>query len=235
MKKVAVIDSGSGGINVLKSMFQSAHGCQFLYLADDKHSPYGDKSKSELINIGIELVAFLQSFFKPDIVVIACNTLTSTAISSLRKTFSDIQFIGCEPALKPACEKHRQEKVLLLATPATIKHNRLIAAYPQVRTLAIDNLPTLIDQNLFELDALTDLLREKIQPFNPDAIVLGCTHFEAIKKQLSSFSQAKLFSSSQGIARMLSRFAIDEGGNDVSFMTTGDGESLGKYFHYFLS
>lgn len=235
MKKIAVIDSGSGGINVLKSMFSSARGCQFLYLADDKNSPYGNKSEQELIEIGTNLVVFLQSFFAPDIIVIACNTLTSAALSTLRKTFPNIKFIGCEPALKPACEKYKQEDVLLLATPATIANSRLVKSYPHVRTLAIDNLPKLIDENLCQLDVLTPLLAENIEPFQPKAIVLGCTHFEGIKKQLSSFSQAEFFFSSDGISRQLGKLATNDGGNDVSFMTTGDGETLGKYFHYFMS
>lgn len=234
MKKVAVIDSGSGGINVLKSMFSAVHGCQFLYVADDANSPYGNKSKSELIKIGLNLVLFLQSFFKPDIIVVACNTLTSVAISVFRETFPDIVFIGCEPALKSACEKYEQQDVLLLATPVTIKNSRLISIYPQVNTLAIDDLPKKIDNNLFELDVLISLLRENIQPYRPKAIVLGCTHFEGIKKQIESFSSAELFSSSEGISRRLSKFAVDNGGNDVSFLSTGDGSLLAKYFHYFM-
>lgn len=234
MKKIAVIDSGSGGINVLKNLFKSLSGCQFLYLADDKNSPYGNKSKQELIEIGKNLVVFLQSFFNPEIVVVACNTLTSAAISTLRETFPEIKFIGCEPALKPACNKYRQEDVLLLATPATIANSRLVKLYPHVRTLAIDNLPKKIDQNLFELDLLIPLLRENIQPLQPKAIVLGCTHFEGIKDQISSFSDVELFSSSDGILRQLGKLTTDEGGNSVSFMTTGDGGTLSKYYHYFM-
>lgn len=219
---------------MLKCLFNCVQGCQFLYLADDKNSPYGGKSKRELIEIGKNLVTFLQSFFKPEIIVIACNTLTSAAIETLRETFPEIKFIGCEPALKPACNKYKQEDVLLLATPATIKYNRLVKTYPRVRTLAIDNLPKKIDQNLFELDRLSDLLRENIQPFQPKAIVLGCTHFEAIKKQLAEFSDAELFSSCQGIARVLGGCVDGGSGNDVNFMSTGDGESLPKYYHYFM-
>lgn len=234
MKKIAVIDSGSGGINILKNLVKSVSGCQFLYLADDKNSPYGNKSKQELIKIGKNLVTLLQSFFNPDIVVVACNTLTSTAISTLRETFPEIKFIGCEPALKPACKKYEQREVLLLATPATIANSRLVKLYPHVHTLAIDNLPKMIDQNLFELDLLIPLLRENIQPLQPKAIVLGCTHFEGIKNQILSFSNAELFFSSDGISRQLGKLTTDEGGNDVSFMTTGDGETLSKYYHYFM-
>lgn len=235
MKKVAVIDSGSGGLNVLKSLLNSVHDCQFLYLADEKNAPYGEKSKQNLIKIAKSLVDFLNSFFKPDIIIFACNTLTAASIKSMRNLFPQITFIGCEPAIKPACEKYAQSDVLLLATPATIKYSALAKKYNDMQKLAIDNLPSLIDENLFDLDALTDYLQENILPLSPKAIVLGCTHFEAIKQQISSFCDAELFASSQGIAKRLNTFCPSSGGNDCFFMTTGDGESLPKYFHYLFN
>lgn len=235
MKKVAIIDSGSGGVNVLKYLFKNVQGCQFLYLADDKNSPYGEKSKKQLKKIGEDLVIFLRSFFNPDIIVIACNTLTSTAIGHLRKTFPDIIFIGCEPAIKPACEKYDQTDVLLLATPATIKHNHLIGTYPHVRTLAIKNLPKLIDENLFELDCLQPLISQQLQPFKPKVIVLGCTHFEAIRSQILRAQKVELFSSCEGIAKRLRQYLDKtEKSNEVCFMCSQE-TSPAKYYHYFNS
>lgn len=235
MKKVAVIDSGSGGVNVLKYLFKNVQGCQFLYLADDKNSPYGEKGKKQLKKIGENLVIFLQSFFNPDIIIIACNTLTSTAIELLRKKFPDIVFIGCEPAIKPACKKYDQTDVLLLATPATIKHNHLIGTYPHVRTLAIKNLPKLIDENLFELDCLQPLINQQLKSFKPKAIVLGCTHFEAIRNQILRAQNVELFSSCEGIAKRLQQYLDEtEKSNEVSFMCTQE-TSPAKYYHYFNS
>ena len=235
MKKVAVIDSGSGGLNVLKNLFACAHDCQFLFLADEKNAPYGDKDKKTLINIAKYLVDFLNSFFKPDIVVFACNTLTAAAIRSVRKLYPQITFIGCEPAIKPACQKFAENEVLLLATNTTLKCSPLLKKYPQVRTLSIQNLPSLIDQNLFDLDCLTPLLKQHIQLVSPRAIVLGCTHFEAIKPQIKSFCDCQFFGSSEGIGKRLCEFCPSSGGNDCFFMTTGEGDSLAKYYHYFFN
>lgn len=231
MKKVAVIDSGSGGVNVLKALTQNCHGVNFLYLADEENAPYGQKTPLELQKIGKKLVEKI-AFFDPEVIVIACNTLTCTSIDFLRHNFSNLKFIGCEPAIKPACQKYDESKVLVMATPTTLNENKLLQAHPKLMKLAIDNLPSLIDDNLFELDELIPLLKEKITPFNADAIVLGCTHFEAITKQISTFFEGEIFSSSQGIAKNLSRMCQAEGGVQCSFMSTGTLPPA-KYFHYF--
>ena len=235
MKKVAVIDSGSGGLNVLSKLFASAHDCQFLYLADEKNAPYGEKSKQNLIKIAKNLVEMLNYSFHPDVIVFACNTLTACAIRAMRMIYPNINFIGCEPAIKPACQKYNPTEVLLLAKDATIKHSALVKKYADMQTLAIKNLPTLIDQNLFDLNSLIPYLRQQILPYSPKAIVLGCTHFEAIKTQISSFCTAELFSSSEGISKRLGSFCAPHGGNDCFFMTTGSGESLPKFFHYLFN
>ena len=232
MKQVAVIDSGSGGLNVLKELFADCKDCNFLFLADEKNAPYGQKSQKELINISCYLIDFLNSFFMPDIIIFACNTLTATTIDFVRKKYKNIIFIGCEPALKPACAKYRQEEVLLLATPVTLEKSKLIKKYKNVNKLAIENLPMLIDKNLFDLDLLVPILKSNIEIYSPKAIVLGCTHFEAIKKQISSFTNAELFGSSIGIAKRLNNFCNKTGGCDCSFMTTGDGSSLANFYHY---
>ncbi len=233
MKKVAVIDSGSGGINVLKQLFLTCHDCKFLYLADEKNAPYGEKTLFQLQEIAAELIDFLQKVFAPEIIVFACNTLTATAIEYVREKYPNIIFVGSQPALKPACQKYGEENVLLLATPTTIRESQFLHSYPNVATLSIDGLPTLIDENLFELENLIPLLQESLLPYSPKAIVLGCTHFEALKEVLS-FKNAELFSSSEGIAKRLSEFCSQQGGNDVNFMTTGSGESLAKFYSYFL-
>lgn len=227
-----MIDSGSGGVNVLKQVFAKTKGFQFLFVADEKNAPYGDRSKANLLAISQELIESLQAFFHPDIVIFACNTLTATTIKDMRKKYPQITFIGCEPALKPACEKYGESQVLLLATPATIKHSLLLKKYPRVQTLAIKNLPKLIDENLFNLDSLESFLKNELENYSFKAIVLGCTHFEGIKNQLA-FTQAELFSSSEGIAKRLKTFSDGSEINEVSFYSTSN-ESAVKFYQYFI-
>lgn len=233
MKKVAVIDSGSGGINVLRTLMSECKGFQFLYLADTEFAPYGEKNKKDLVERGKYLVKFLKDVFAPEIIIFACNTLTAVAIKEMRKIFPEIEFIGCEPAVKPACEEFDQENVLILATPVTLKKSHLIKNYSFVKKKAIKNLPKLIDENLFELERLDEILIKELKNANVSAVVLGCTHFEAIKRQIENITGAKIFGSSEGIAKRLSTFS--DGTSEVccSFMTTGKNEDLTK-FYYFL-
>ena len=232
MKNVAIIDSGSGGINVLKTLLQECEGFNFLYLADTAYAPYGEKSKKFLKSRAEELVLFLKKIFSPEIIVFACNTLTAVAIKSVRKSHPEIEFVGCEPAIKPACEKFDQKDVLVLATPVTIKESRLIKKYPQLQTMALPELPMLIDQNLFELENLNEYLAQILKDASSPAVVLGCTHFEAVRGQIADLTGAEIFGSSEGIAKRLQTFSDGDHQTNCSFMTTGDPEILPKFYHY---
>ena len=234
MKKVAIIDSGSGGVNVLKSLMKQCSGFDFLYFDDNKYEPYGEKNSNFLNKRAIEIVKLLNKIFQPEIVIFACNTLTSVAIKNVRKQFPNLVFIGCEPAIKPACEEFKEEEVLLLATKVTIENCKLIKRFPKVQKVDVPNLPKLIDENLFELENLKDYLQEYLNEKNFSAIVLGCTHFEALRPILSSFSDAKLFGSNIGIAKRLAKFGGDGAGNNCSFMVSGDEADLPKLFHFLL-
>lgn len=119
-----------------------------------------------------------------DIVVVACNTATSMAIETLRKTFS-VPIIGMEPAVKPASVKHHGEKILVCATPLTIageKLHHLIdenyagCAYPTLA--ALPELVTLAENAVFDIPTVTAYLKTVIDKSeNYAAVVLGCTHF----------------------------------------------------------
>lgn len=234
MKNVAIIDSGSGGVNVLKILMKQCRGFNFLYFADNKCAPYGDKDTDFLNKRAVEIVSLLEKIFKPEIIIFACNTLTSVAIKNVRKMFPNIIFIGCEPAIKPACEEFNQEEVLLLATKVTIDNCQLIKKFPKVKKIVVPNLPKLIDENLFEVKNLSEYLQNQLDGINYSAIVLGCTHFEALRPVLADISKAKLFGSNMGIAKMLARYESKDEGNNCSFMVSGNEGELPKLFHYLL-
>ncbi len=234
MKKVAIIDSGSGGVNVLKILMKQCLGFDFLYFADNKYAPYGEKDINFLNKRAIEIVKLLEKIFQPEIIIFACNTLTSVAIKNVRKSFPNIEFIGCEPAIKPACEQFKEHEVLLLATKVTIKNCRLIKKFPNVQKIVVPNLPKLIDENLFEIENLKEYLQKYLNKKKFSAIVLGCTHFEALRPILTSISEAKLFGSNIGIAKRLSKFSDGDTVNNCSFMVSGKEEDLAKLFHYLM-
>ena len=117
---VAVFDSGFGGLSLLYEAMKKLEGCDFIYFADNENAPYGTKSIDEIKALSINAVDFLAS--KADIIVIACNTATSAAVSDLREKFN-IPIIGMEPAVNLG--KDTDGDILVIATPATIKGAKL--------------------------------------------------------------------------------------------------------------
>ena len=90
MKNVLLIDSGSGGINILKECVKVAPRCNFLLFCDAYNIPYGNKTKQELVSITEKNLNKINHFFKFDIVILACNTLTATVLDEMRKKFPNL-------------------------------------------------------------------------------------------------------------------------------------------------
>ena len=144
MKKVLVIDSGSGGVNVLAHCIRNGASGDFLYYADTKNAPYGNKSNRELKKILCSILENVRPFFHFDIVLIACNTMTTSAIQYVRRKYKNIIFIGTEPAVKPAREKFQEKDIVVMATKRTLENL-------QTQGLCILDLPKIIDENTFEI------------------------------------------------------------------------------------
>ena len=233
MKRVLIIDSGSGGINVLISCLKLCPSNNYLLYLDDKNLPYGKKNEEELRKIACDIVLKINKIFHPDIVIVACNTLTSVAINFLRKEFPDIIFIGSEPAIKPALEEFTQKEILVLATDVTIRNSRILKGREDC-CFCPENLPEVIDKNLFDRGKIKKYLVEKLGDRKPKGIVLGCTHFEGIRNELEEmFPDATLFGSAQGIAKRLKMFCDGEEIYRVQIMSSGDEKNLKRFYQYF--
>ena len=237
MKKVLLIDSGSGGVNVLKECVRVCPYCDFLLYCDDLNLPYGSKTKEELTEITFENLEKIRKFFSFEIVVFACNTLTSVCIDECRKNFCDVVFIGVEPAVKSALKFFEEEEILVLATGATIKHNRLLQN-SKFQLMEMKDLASKIDENIGELYKLKKVMEESLNNVMAKAVVLGCTHYSSIKDMLVSIlpSKTPIFDSLEGVASRLKR-VVGQGcfGFKVQIMTSGKGDALQrllwKYFN----
>ena len=122
-KPVGVIDSGVGGISVLKAMVEFMPYENFMYFGDSANAPYGQKSREEIRSLTMNNVAVLiERGCKA--VVVACNTATAAAITELREKYPDTPMIGLEPALKPAVLHKANSRVIVMATPFTLKEEK---------------------------------------------------------------------------------------------------------------
>ncbi len=231
MKKILFIDSGSGGVNVLAHCTKNKVGGEYLYFGDTLFSPYGNKSKEDLIKRVVEILELTKNFFDYEIVVFACNTLTTSAIDFVRKRYPKIVFIGTVPATKPAFEKYKKEDVLFMATERTIENL-------QIEGETVKNLPKLIDENLLSSERLEDYLVQSLSRHkNKKAVVLGCTHYLAVKDIIQKIlPQIEIFDSNDGVMKRLKNFA-GEGDNVVQFMTSkiGDEGIISRFYQKLLN
>ncbi len=181
---IGVFDSGVGGLSVLRAIREQMPNEDVIYFGDQGHVPYGPRSMKQIQDFSEGITRFLLEQ-DAKIIVVACNTASAAALKYLRETFSGVQFVGMEPAVKPAAEKTQTGKVGVLATPATFQ-GALYASVVERFGAGVEffqhTCPGLVSQiELGELDMpkTRAILEDALLPMlekNIDTVVLGCTH-----------------------------------------------------------
>ena len=193
---IAVIDSGVGGISVLSHLHRLMPNENFLYLGDSKNAPYGTKSREEVLRITRENVELLVRR-GAKAVVIACNTATSAAAKILRTEMPDLPIIGIEPALKPATLMFVNPRIIVMATPLTLREEKFLALCEkfggdsEIIPLPCGGLVEIIESGETDGPRINLYLESIFAPYKNekiDAVVLGCTHYphiiNAIRKHI---------------------------------------------------
>lgn len=190
---VAVLDSGVGGVSVLSELIKICPNENYLYFGDSANAPYGTKSKADVLAITERNLEFLQ---KKGIkaLVIACNTATSAAAKVLREKHPELIIIGIEPAIKPAAVMLDNPRVLVMATPLTLKEEKFCALVErfsdmeEIIPLPCPGLVELIETGELNGDAVNEYLSKLFAPYKSekiDAIVLGCTHYPHVRDAIA--------------------------------------------------
>ncbi len=181
---IGVFDSGVGGLSIWKEITASLPYEDTIYLADSKNAPYGQKSTEKILEFSVKNTEFLIGR-GCKIVVVACNTATTNAISFLRSTY-DIPFIGIEPAIKPAALQTKTNAIGILATKGTLS-SELFHTTSQKFTEGVtvveqvgEGIVPLIEAGKIDTQEMADLLKKYLNPMldaNIDHLVLGCSHY----------------------------------------------------------
>ncbi|MCQ2456286.1 MAG: glutamate racemase [Clostridia bacterium] len=218
---IGVFDSGVGGISVLKVLRETLPRENFLYYGDSANAPYGEKTALEVRSIAEDVTEKLLAYGVKAI-VIACNTATSAAAGYLREKYPDVPIIGMEPAIKPASACAEHPRVLVMATPLTLKEEKFRRLEEHYENDAdfievpCHGLVELIERGVTEGEEMDTLLHGLLDPHlteKIDAAVLGCTHYPhargAIEKVLGE--DVKIFDGSDGTSREVRRRLDEEG------------------------
>lgn len=186
-KIVGFYDSGIGGLPYLAWLKEHSAGCSFRYLAESRHFPFGTKTEPEIKAIVTESIGRFIESEHPDLIVIACNTASVTALAALRQSYS-IPFVGVVPAIKPAVAISRKKAIGLFATNKTVSQiytQNLIDTFAsgcRVCKFAMPEIVAFVEKNIFnatqeEIIKIISPAAEFFKKQDVDTVILGCTHF----------------------------------------------------------
>ena len=201
-KPIAFFDSGIGGATILKEVIKKLPKEKYIYLPDFENNPYGNKSKDELFDIVDNCVKKLLEF-DPKIIVCACNTATAMVLDDIRDKYQDVIFVGTEPAVKVVYDKYSDEKCIILTTKGTGDSERFNSLFNKYKTsectlVEAPRLAELIETNQDTLPYLRSLLSDYR---GTKIVVLGCTHFPLVKKEITEIlGSVRFIDGSVGIA-----------------------------------
>ena len=212
---IGFLDSGVGGLSVLREAIKIMPNENYIYFGDSKNAPYGVKPTKEIRDLTFNVVDFLIEKGIRGLVV-ACNTATSAAVSELRRVYPDIPLVGIEPAIKPAVELNRSGKILIMATPMTIKQekfNLLLNKYKgkaEIVPIPCAGLMEFIEDGILSGEELEEYLEEKLSIYDKSeisSIVLGCTHYPFVKDVIAKIvgSNVIIMDGGEGTAREIKR------------------------------
>ena len=189
MTRLLVFDSGIGGLSVAREIRRALSAAEMIYVADDAGFPYGERDHAELTARVLGLMEGLVRRFRPDGVVIACNTASTLVLPPLRARF-DIPFVGTVPAIKPAAEQTRSGLISVLATPGTMQRDYtrgLIESFAgncAVRLVGSADLAPLAEsfmrgEPVDDVAILTEIAPAFVEHDGrrTDIVVLACTHY----------------------------------------------------------
>lgn len=218
---VGVFDSGVGGISVLRELVKIMPEENYIYFGDSVNAPYGTKTLEEVRELTIRNVEHLMELGAKSVVV-ACNTATSAAVAILRKKYPQLPLVGIEPAIKPAAMEKPGARIVVMATPMTLRQEKfqnLMAKYEeqiQIVPLPCPGLMEFIERGDLEGEDLRKYLTELFWSVNHepvDGVVLGCTHYPFARKLIQEIlgRQVTIYDGGAGTAREMKRRLMEAG------------------------
>ncbi len=206
---IGVLDSGIGGVSVLREIIKVIPKGHFVYYSDSANNPYGDKSRDEVYSIVKKTVDY---FIKLNCVaiVLACNTASAICVKRLREEYPNILFIAIEPAYKMVHDYNPLGKTLVMATKGTLESEKFLALYHKYDNhktilLPCSGLADLIEKG--NMDEVDRYLEDNLKDYKGvNNVVLGCTHYPLIKDNIKKvLGNVEFFDGSVGVSKELLR------------------------------
>jgi glutamate racemase len=240
---IGIFDSGVGGLSILRAIRAQMPEESIIYFGDQGHIPYGPRPMEQIRDFSEAITNFLLEH-GAKIIVVACNTASAAALRYLRGKFPKVQFVGMEPAVKPAAETTQTGMVGVLATQATFQgalYASVVERFANEVELfqnTCDGLVEQIEQGNLNGRKTRKILEDALHPMlekNIDTVVLGCTHYPFVIPLIQEIvgENVRVIDPAPSVARQARRL-LEAGGmmsdsaarGDVRFYTSGYPEAL---------
>lgn len=235
-KPIGLFDSGVGGLTVLASLQKELPKENIIYIGDNCHCPYGDKTKEELLSYTKDIC---QYFIKQNVkmIILACNTTSANVLEELQRLFPQVPIVGVIHSTVHDFLCSHQKSVLVIATHATIqshKYQEMIHHYePHIRVYELETplLVPLVESGQYK-QGIHQVLRDYLLNYKDqvDSLILGCTHYPIVLEQIKDvFPDKEYISSSDAICQEVASYLkvhhlLNEcdDAQCISIYTTGD-------------
>jgi glutamate racemase len=193
--KIGVFDSGIGGLSIVQAIESALPENEVIFANDTIHLPYGSKSPEEIL---VYVEPILQRLVDRGcvVIVIACNTVSTTLINVLRQRIS-VPLVAVEPMIKPAAAQTKTGVIAVCATPTTLKSPRyawLKATYTQnmcVLEPDCSDWAEMIERRMVDKEKIHNRIEEVLRQ-KADVIVLGCTHYHWVEKEIKDIASDRV-------------------------------------------
>jgi glutamate racemase len=236
-----MLDSGVGGLSVLREVRRLLPAEAVIYVADQGHLPYGQRQRDE-IRAFVENIARFLIDQRCKLLIIACNAANAAALHYLREVLPSMPIVGMEPAIKPAAEHTRSGVVGVITTQATYQSELFASVLDRfardvrVETQVCPEFVLLAEQGAPDTPESRAVVARYLAPLKAagiDQLVLGCTHFPFLCPQLAAYlgPDVDIIDPAPAVARQARRVLeqhhlLAEDGNGrpapVTYITTGD-------------
>lgn len=212
---IGVLDSGIGGLSVLRQIHRLLPNHPTLYIADQSHLPYGPRPAAETRGYVTAITRFLLERGAA-VIVLACNAASAASLYDLREKYPNVPFVGMEPAVKPAAAATRTGVIGVLTTRTTANgalYQRTLerhAGRARVLTQIAPELVMIAESGSADTPENRDIIRRYIEPLveaGADQIVLACTHFPFLSETIQDIAGpgVELVDPAPAVARQVAR------------------------------
>ena len=248
-RPIGMFDSGFGGLTVARAVIDLLPSEDLVYIGDTARYPYGPKPASEVRSYAIELATSLVRDFNAKLIVVACNTAASVALSELRSLLS-VPVIGVvEPGARALVEATTNNRVAVIGTVGTISSGayesavanaaRDVSREVSLTATACPGFVEFVERNETSGRAVTELAEKLLSPIRSadvDTLLLGCTHYPYLSKVIGRVmgSGVKLINSADATASVV-RDVLAE--NNISRSVGSGAQSSSRHsgLHEFYS